>query len=85
MHDGAIQTELFKARPEPAQSKIAGLHRANGRGRFGSQTAAETPRDPQKTPEKQTVGTVAASHKMFSLQALSSSLNASTAKKSRLG
>ena len=33
------------------------------------------------TPEKQTVGTVTASHKMLTLQALSSSLNAGTAKR----
>ena len=30
-------------------------------------------RDPRRTPEKQIVGTVAASHKMLTLQALSSS------------
>ena len=34
-----------------------------------------------RAPEKQTVGTVAASHKMLALQALSSSLNARTAKR----
>ena len=32
--------------------------------------------EPRRTPEKQTVGTVTASHKMLTLQALSSSLNA---------
>ena len=36
--------------------------------------------DPRRTPEKQTLGTVTASHKMLTLQALSSSLNAGTAK-----
>ena len=35
--------------------------------------------DPCRAPEKQTVGTVTASHKMLTLQALSSSLNACTA------
>ena len=35
--------------------------------------------DPRTIPEKQTVGTVTASHKMLTLQALSSSLNAGTA------
>ena len=32
--------------------------------------------DPRKAPEKQTAGSVTASHKMLTLQALSSSLNA---------
>ena len=32
--------------------------------------------DPRRAPEKQTVGTVTTSHKMLTLQALSSSLNA---------
>ena len=41
--------------------------------------------DPRKAPEKQTVGTVTASHKMLSLQALSSFLNAGTAKSDCLG
>ena len=36
--------------------------------------------DPRRAPEKQTVGTVTASHKMLTLQALSSSLNTATAK-----
>ena len=36
--------------------------------------------DPCRTPEKQTVGIVTASHKMLTLQALSSSLIASTVK-----
>ena len=58
--------------------------RANGRGGFGSQTAADPPPppgDPQRTPEKQTEGTGTASHKILTLQALSSSLNAGTAKR----
>ena len=50
------------------------LYRANGPGGFGSQTAADPCGDPRRTPEKQTVGTVTASHKMLTLQALSSSL-----------
>ena len=37
--------------------------------------------DPRRPPEKQTVGTVTASHKMLTLQTLSSSLNADTAKR----
>ena len=41
--------------------------------------------DPRRAPEKQTVGTVRASHKMLTLQALSSSLNAGTAKRGCLG
>ena len=36
--------------------------------------------DPRRAPERQTVGTATASHKMPTLQALSSSLNAGTAK-----
>ena len=40
-----------------------------------------TPRRPSANPEKQTVGTVTASHKRLTLQALSSSLNAATAKR----
>ena len=42
-------------------------------------------RDPRRTPEKQTVGTVTASQKMPSLQALSSSLNAGPGKGGCLG
>ena len=57
------------------------LDRANGRGGSGSQTAADPPRGPSENPEKQTVGTVTASHKTLTLQALSSSLNAGTAKR----
>ena len=37
--------------------------------------------DPRRTPEKQTAGTVTASHKILTLQALSSSRSASTAKR----
>ena len=42
-------------------------------------------RTPPNVPEKQTLGTVTASHKMLTLQALSSSLNAGTAKRGSLG
>ena len=41
--------------------------------------------DPRRTPEKQTLGTVTASHKILTLQALSSSLNAGTVKWGCLG
>ena len=41
--------------------------------------------DPRRAPEKQTVGTVTASHKMLTLQALSSSLIAGTARGGCLG
>ena len=41
--------------------------------------------DPRRTPEKQTVGSVATSHKMLTLQALLSSLNTGTAKRGCLG
>ena len=62
------------------------LYQANGRGGFGSQTAADPPpSDPRRAPEKQTVGTVTASHEMLPLQALSSSLNVGTAKRGYLG
>ena len=37
--------------------------------------------DPHRAPEKQTVGTVTASHKILTLQALSSSLNGGPAKR----
>ena len=37
--------------------------------------------DPRRSPKKQTAGTVTASHKMLTLQALSSSLHAGTAKR----
>ena len=43
------------------------------------------PPRPPTTPEKQTLGTLTASHKMLTLQALSSSLHASTAKRGYLG
>ena len=42
-------------------------------------------RDLRRAPEKQTVGTVTVSHKMLTLQALLSSLNAGPAKRSGLG
>ena len=58
------------------------LCRANGRGGVGSQKLLLTP---SGDPEKQTVGTVTTSHKMLTLQALSSSLNAGTAKRGCLG
>ena len=64
---------------------VQNLDGANGRGGFGSQTAADPPATPAKTPEKQTAGTVTASHKMLTLQALSSSLHAGTAKRGCLG
>ena len=58
----------------------SGLYRANGRGGFGSQAVAEPLWcDPRRTPEKQTVGTVTASQKMLTPQALSSSLHAGAA------
>ena len=44
-----------------------------------------TPQGPPNVPEKQTLGTVTASHSMLTLQALSSSLNADTAKRCFLG
>ena len=60
--------------------------RANGRGGFGSQTAPDPPGTPAGEPhEKQTVGTVTASQKILTLQALSSSLNAGTAERGCLG
>ena len=40
---------------------------------------------PAEPPKKQTMGTATVSHKMLTLQALSSSLNASTAKRGCLG
>ena len=49
---------------------------AEGMGRKLLLTASG---DHPKIPEKQTVGTVIASHKMLNLQALSSSLNAGPA------
>ena len=56
---------------------------AEGLGRGLLLTPLGTP--PPKVPKKQTVGTVTASHKMLTLQALSSSLNAGTAKRGFLG
>ena len=41
--------------------------------------------DTRRIPEKQTVGTVTASHKTLTLQALSSKLNAGTVEGGRLG
>ena len=52
---------------------------------LGRKLLLTTPGNPRKTPEKQTVGTVTATHKMPTLQALSSSLNAGAAKRGRLG
>ena len=54
-------------------------------GGFGSQTGADPPRRPSESPEKQTVGTMTASHKILTLQALSSSLNSGTTKRGCLG
>ena len=78
----------FKERPIGilrAGSGKQNLDRANGRGGFGSQTAADPPATPREPLENLTVGTVTASHKTLTLQALSSSLNASTAKRGCLG
>ena len=62
------------------------LYRANGRGGFGGRKPLLIPSgDHSRSPEKQTVGTVTASHEMPNLQALSSSLNAGTAKGGCLG
>ena len=47
---------------------------------LGRKLAADPPATPRKTPEKQTVGTVRASHKTLTLQAHASSLNTGTAK-----
>ena len=70
-----------------SQGNLAGffLDRANGSGGFGSQTAAGPPPRPLITPEKEPLGTVTSSHKRLTLQALSSSLNASAAKVLCLG
>ena len=46
--------------------------RANGRGGLGRKLLLTLSGDPSRAPEKQTVATVAASHKMLTLQALSS-------------
>ena len=79
---GGFCVILSRVRPRPI---FLDLGRANGRGGFGSQTAADPPGDPGESSEKQTVGTVTASHRMLALQALSSSLNAGTAKRGCLG
>ena len=55
---------------------------AEGLGRGLLLTPLGTPR---KSLKSRTVGTVTASHKMLTLQALSSSLNAGTAKRGFLG
>ena len=56
------------------------LYRAHGRGGFGSQTAADPTRRLGALTSR-LWGTVTASHKILTLQALSSSLNAGTAKR----
>ena len=48
---------------------------------LGRKLLLDPPATPGEPHEKQTVGTVTASHKMLTLQALSSSLNAGTAKR----
>ena len=56
----------FLSREITLQNLLGGpfyLYRANGRGGFGSRTAADPSGDPPKVPKKQTVGTVMASHK----------------------
>ena len=63
-----------KTAPLKRPSKRSMIYRANGHGGFGSQTAADPLWRPHRTPEKQTVGTVTASHKMLTLQALSALL-----------
>ena len=54
---------------------------------LGRKLLLTSPGDPRSAPdsEKQTMGTVTASHKMLTLQALSGSLNAGTAKRGCLG
>ena len=52
---------------------------------LGCKLLLTTSRDPCRTPDKQTVGTVAASQNMLTLQALSSSLYAGAAKGGCLG
>ena len=65
---GVVRFSHWKPR-EPRDETF--LCRANGRGGFGSQAAADPPGDPRRAPKKQTVGTVMASQKMLTLQAIS--------------
>ena len=93
--EGGFQKILNKAEAHPLVeydpfrvSFNVNVYRANGRQGLGSQTAADTPftpGEPQKTPQKQTLGTVTKSNDMLTLQALSSSLNSGTAKRGCLG
>ena len=83
-----------RGRPPPHQ-KISGLKSfglgsffvPDGLGGLGRKLllSPPPPSGPQRTPEKQTVATVTASHKILTLEALSSSLNAGTAKRGCLG
>ena len=52
---------------------------------LGGKLLLTPPWRPPTTPEKQTLGTVTASHKILTLQALSSSVNAGTEKRGCLG
>ena len=52
---------------------------------LGRKLLLTTSGDPCRAPEKQTVGTVTASHKTLTLRALSSSLNVDTAERGWLG
>ena len=61
------------------------LYRANGRGGVWVTNCCWPPLATRKIPEKQTVGTTTASHKMLTAQALSSALNAGTAERGCLG
>ena len=78
--------EFLFFRPEGTRRKLATLYTeqmdVEGLGRTLLLTPAG---DPHRAPEKQTVGSVTASHKMLTLQASSSSLNAGTAKRGCLG
>ena len=62
-------------------SQNANLFRANGRGGFGSETAVDPPDDPRKPLNSRLWVLLTASHKILTLQAVSSSLNAGTAKR----